>query len=101
MVDIHCLHHKAAIRSLFGSFSDQIKHPFQLHELRSPLPYGLSTNIVIWNLSQVDFLKVLNIRKWNKIGALTIIMELDYTQSGVLAPTEAVLVAPKKWVKRG
>ena len=32
-------------------------------------------------------------RKWNKIGVLTIIMELEYAESGVLAPTEAVLVA--------
>ena len=46
----------------------------------------------------MGFLKVLNIRKWNKIGALTIIMELEYAQSGVLAPTESVLVAPKKGV---
>ena len=40
-------------------------------------------------------------RKWNKIGVLTIIMELEYAESGVLAPTEAVLAAPKKWVKGG
>ena len=28
-------------------------------------------------------------------------MDLEFAQSGVLAPTEAVLVAPRKWVKRG
>ena len=28
-------------------------------------------------------------------------MELGFAQSGVLAPAEAVLVAPRKWVKRG
>ena len=28
-------------------------------------------------------------------------MELEFAQSGVLAPAEAVLVAPRKWVKRG
>ena len=49
----------------------------------------------------------MNIRKWKnnsniEIGVvLTIVMELECAQSGVLAPTEAVSVAPRKWVKRG